>query len=85
MTEVFKVVKLEKGQPVRAYKTWGGEIGAEMERDAYITALAQEFGNPAFVFTKETFLQKLLLASEILQIKMQQTTVAIAAEKVPQP
>ena len=85
MTEIFKVVKIAPGVPVRAYKTYRGEIGAEMERDAYITALASEFGSPTFVLTKETFLARLLKASENLQIKMQQTTVVVAGEKVPEP
>lgn len=84
MTEVFRVVKLASGNPVRAYKTNSGEIGAEMERDDYIAALAEEFGNPLLVLTKKQFIEKLLKAADMLQMRMQQTTSSVAGIKITQ-
>jgi len=82
MTEIFRVVKTASGQPIRAYKKVNDEIGSDMDRDDYILELAEQFGNPTFVLTKKQFLQRLMLAADAVQMKMQKSTVAVAGLKV---
>jgi hypothetical protein len=82
MSEVFRVVKTYPGQPIRAYKKSAGEIGAEMERDKFIEALAEEFGNPLMVLTRAQMLERLKIAADKVQEKMQQATASVAGAKV---
>lgn len=82
MLSVMRVVKTKSGQPIRAYKKFDGEVSAEMDRDDYIKALAEELGNPALVLTKKQMLEKLLAAADAVQLKMQSATAAVVAAVV---
>lgn len=78
MPGVMRVVKTKAGQPIRAFKKMDGELGAEMDRNDYLTALAEEVGNPLMVLTKKQLLDKLLLAADAVQMKMQDSTASVA-------
>lgn len=81
-SSVFRVVKMASGQPIKAYKLFDDEIGAEMLKEDYISALAEAFGSPTFVLTKSQFLERLKKAADQVQMKMQEATVSVAGVKV---
>jgi hypothetical protein len=81
---VFRVVKPGPGVEIKAYKYFGGEIGAEMDSISYINALVEEFGSPLSTLTKAQLLAKMQAAAVNVQRKMQHATIAVAALKAPQ-
>lgn len=82
---VFRIVKSAPGQPIRAYKRFSGEIGAELDSESYILQLAEVIGNPVGIFTRKQMLERLQEAARAIQIKMQESTSSVAGVKVNQP
>jgi len=80
---VFRVVKVRPGVEVRAYKKFGGELGAEMAKEDFIKGLSELVGNPTMIFTKKQLFEKLMAACEHLQANMQESTIMVAGIKVP--
>jgi hypothetical protein len=79
---VFRVVKLSSGMPIKAYKTFGHEIGAEMDTESFLTALVEGVGTPTFIMTKKQLLERLRLAASEIQDRMQQATASVAGLSV---
>lgn len=80
---VFRVVKMKPGVPVRAYKKFGGEIGAEIDKHDLIKAIVEMVGNPTMLFTKQQLYDKIDYAMERIQANMQESTISVAGLKVP--
>lgn len=78
-TSVFRVVKSRAGQPIKAYKRFDTEIGAEMLTGEYLSALVAEMGSPTFVMTKNQLLTRMKEAAANVQNQMQAATIAVAA------
>lgn len=85
MSEVIRVVKTAAGQPIRTYKKFDGEIGADMERNDYLSALAEEFGSPLLVLTKKQMLGRIITSADAVQAKMQEATAAVAGATIVYP
>ena len=51
-----------------------GEVGSNMDLDAFLETLVEEIGNPTLMFTKATLLQKLRDASEKIKVEMKEGT-----------
>ena len=50
------------------------EVGASMDLVSFLSALAQEVGNPTLLFSTQGMLKKMLEASETIQKEMKEST-----------